>query len=303
MKRGACLAVFAGAVVLTAAARLILPVGGAALAADGRIVDLSGDYDRARVEFESFLQNPDRFRDASRWNGFADRFCEIHETDRGGPRADEALYMVGEVNYERHRVFRRREYLDAAISAFTRLLETYRYSSKGSDALVRLADIHYYNLDDPRRAYLLYRRAARDYPDTEAARRARVRLVAIEAQHPEFASSDDSPLHGIVPPTRSGKPLPSPGAVVGGRRGDRPRTVGPTTVGRTTLEQTTVEGTTAGGSPAAADVRTVRDPEPPPLPVRSGAAAPTSANPLLQEGPKPFKRPSDDLPVLSSPGP
>ncbi|MDP3939496.1 MAG: hypothetical protein Q8R92_15360 [Deltaproteobacteria bacterium] len=293
MKRGACLAVFAGAVVLTAPVLVVQPMGGAALAADGRIVDLSGDYNRTRVEFESFLQNPDRFKDTGRWDGFADRFRRIYETDRGGPRADEALYMVGEVNYERHRVFRRREYLDAAISAFTRLLDSYRYSSMGSDALVGLADIHYYNLDDPRRAYLLYRRAARDYADTEAARRARVRLVAIEAQHPEFASADDSQLEGLIPPAGSGKPLPSPGAVVGGRTGGRPATAGRTTAGRTTVEQT----------PAATAARTVRDPAPPPRPVRSDAAASAPGNPLLQKGPNPFKRPSDDLPVLSSPGP
>lgn len=280
-----------------AAAFLFLTVPGvasrAARAFEGRAVDLSAEYDRAAADFASFLKEPARIKDTRRWKAFADRFEKIYETDRGGARADDALFMVGEVRYERYRIFRRREDLDAALSAYRRLLEHYRFSSRRSDALVRLADIHYYNLDDTRRAYLLYRRAARENTDSEAARRAGVRVVAIEARHPELAAQDDAPIAGIVPPPAPSRPLPSPGAVIGAGRFRNAAPGAPAVRAPRPVPRRGAGEVRSGAGKARSDARKA-----PPAPRRD--AAPPPGNPLLQEGAEPLRRPSDDLPVLRS---
>ena len=272
---------------------------GAAIAAgppgvwEGRAVDLSAEYLRARGEFKALRERPDRHRHPELWDNIERQFRAIVKTDPGGAHADEAAFMIGEVNFQRHRFFRERKYLDAAVKAFKRVLASYPLSSRGGDALVRLADIHYYNLDDSRQAYLLYRRAVRKYAETPSARRARIRMIAMEARYPHYAALKDSALDTVIAPARPGRPLPSPGAAMGGRKrrervGAPPVPSKPPSSGSAKRES--VDDKEARGIPAPVSRES-----------SGGSAADRyDPHPLLEEGPIPLKSPSDDLPSVRS---
>ncbi len=292
---------------------------GAAVAAgpsdawEGRAVDLSAEYGRARSEFKALRQRPDRHRHPELWDDVERKFSAIVKTDPGGAHADEAAFMIGEVNFQRHRLFRERKYLDAAVMAFKRVLASYPLSSRGGDALVRLADIHYYNLDDSRRAYLLYRRAVRAYAETDSARRARIRMIAMEARFPHYVAMNDGSLDAVIPPSRPGRPLPSPGAVQGGRKR---RTRSGTATVETQARAADLPGSPTDGAPpvpsktpwsGSAKRESVDDEEARgiPAPVHSESSGRSAAerddpHPLLEEGPLPLKSPSDDLPSVRS---
>ena len=288
-----------GSIVLAALA----VSSGAAVAAgpsgawEGRAVDLSAEYQRARGEFKALRERPDRNRHPELWDNVERRFNAIVKTDPGGAHADEAAFMIGEVNFQRYRLFRERKYVDAAVAGFKRVLTSYPLSSRSGDALVRLADIHYYNLADSQRAYLLYRRAVRGYAETDSARRARIRMIAMEARFPEYAAMNDTALDTVIAPSRPGKPLPSPGAV----RGDRKRRRSSVTpsVSPPVPSKAPGSGSAKRESVQDEEVREI------PAPVRresSGRSAADRADPhpLLEEGPIPLKSPSEDLPSVRS---
>lgn len=277
---------------------LALFAAGPAPAFEGRAVDLSAEFREAIARFNALLARPDRAEQPELWDAAELRFRAILNTDPGGARADEAAFMVGEVNYQRHRLLRERRYLDAAIAAYRRVLDSYRFSSRGGDALVRLADIHYDNLNDSRRAYLLYRRAARDYPDTDASRRARVRMVALNARFPQYASLGDAARDPAAASPRASRPLPSPGAILGGREaGAGRRRAAPVTPKRAP--------DLPGSPPDGGAIPPKPEAEKPPKREHAKAEGkkPRSADaphPLLEEGPIPLRSPSEDLPSLRS---
>jgi tetratricopeptide (TPR) repeat protein len=197
--------------------------------------------------------------------------------------------MLGEIHRERYRLFRERRELERAVAAYEHVIEKYPRSAFADDALVHLADIHYYNLDDSRGAYALYRRVVERYPGGDNASRARIRTVAIEHRHPEYAARPGAGTGGPEPVSGWDKPLSSPGAVTGGGV-QRARTSLPgAPVDRAQLGRQGALG--APSAPAAA---------------RAVEAAPQrtpedeTLHPLLQEGPIPLKGPSDDLPPLRS---
>lgn len=275
---------------------------GAAVAAgpsrawEGRAVDLSAEYVRARSEFKALRERPDRSRHPELWDNIERQFSAIVKTDPGGAYADEAVFMIGEVNFQRHRLFRERKYLDAAVTAFKRVLVSYPLSSRGGDALVRLADIHYYNLDDSQRGYLLYRRAVREYAETDSARRARIRMIAMEARYPDYAAMNDSALDTVIAPSRPGRPLPSPGAVLGGHK--RRAKGGKARVAPRARAVELPGSPTDGSSPVPS-----KAPWSGSAPRESSgrsAAERDDPHPILEEGPIPLKTPSDDLPSVRS---
>lgn len=241
----------------------------------------AGAYEDARARFEALLASQEARARPDRWDDVERRFRAILNADPGGPQADGAAFMLGEIHAERYRFFRDRRDIDRAVRAYEHLIERYPQSALADDALVRLADILYYNLDDTGGALALYRRVVERYPASDKATRAQVRTVAIERRHPEYAGA----VAGAAPERRSDKPLSSPGAVVDG---GVPR-LRPVLPGRP-IHEVPPAGEAALAAPrpaaAAAAVEAVRAPEEETL------------HPLLREGPIPLKRPSDELPPL-----
>jgi tetratricopeptide (TPR) repeat protein len=220
-----------------------------------------------------------------RWDDVERRFRSILNADPGGPHADGAAFMLGEIHAERYRFFRDRREIDRAVRAYEHVIEQYPQSAFADDALVRLADILYYNLDDTRGALALYRRVVERYPASDKASRARIRTVAIEQRHPEYGGA----VARAAPERRWEKPLSSPGAVVdGGAQRVRSSLPGaPVDEAPPTDEAALAAPRPAAAAPA---VEAARAPETEP--------EDETLHPLLQEGPIPLRRPSDDLPPL-----
>ena len=288
-------------------------------------------FRQAVTRFRNLTESPTARRRPELWDQAAARFRAIASASPSGAYADDASYLLGEVYHERFHTFHRDLDLDLAIETYEAVPTRYPGSSYADDALVQLGEIHYYQLGDARQALRFYRRAVEDYPYGDMTGRARIRIGAIEKRDVHPRATVDSPEATVGTRPLPGRPLSSPGAVVGGRL-----PVERVPVERVPMERLPVERLPEIEAPREATVPRAGEAEgeataspppalretvtPPPGPEESGdgeaARAPMAEgsgvpgsmpsrplNPLLEEGPIPLRTPADRLPILPTEGP
>jgi len=177
---------------------------------------------QAEARFRSLTESPTARRRLELWDRAAARFRAIVDADPSGAYAADASYMIAEVHHERFHTFHRPGDLDRAIEAYEHLLDRYPRSRTADDALVHLGEIHYYQLGDVEQALRFYKRAIREYPDGNMTDRARVRAAAIEGSDSRPRATVDSGEAALGERPLPGRPLSSPGAVIGGRAAGGP---------------------------------------------------------------------------------
>lgn len=114
-------------------------------------------YQKARADYQA-----GGYRDAEK------KFRAFLKSYPDHRLAPNALYWMGECYYSRGNYF-------AAIANFNRLISEFDASAKVPDAFVKLG-YAYLELEDPINGRIFLRKAARDYPESRAARVARARL-------------------------------------------------------------------------------------------------------------------------------
>ncbi len=279
--------------------------------------DASERLDDAFARFRALTESPTARRRPELWNQAASRFEAILRANPAAPRAGEAAYLLGEVYHERYHTFHARGELDRAVAAYRHVLARYPHSAYADDALYQLGEINYYQLGDAWNAYVDYRRITREYPDSDMAPRARIRLATLDQARTTPSVPLPSPGAVVGGSPSAGSPLSSPGAVVGeSPKGRRTVILGPTPpripeAPRRASRKERRSRRAARLEPPVTEVPRETRPEtsalattppvaPSPAPTPSAPASSTARppNPLLEEGSIPLRRPSENLPRL-----
>ncbi len=316
----------AGAALVAGA--LLLALGPSASEAR---TSLRRQFEQAQARFHSLTQSPAERLRPELWDQAEARFRAIVDASPAGGWADDATYLLAEVYHARFHTFHREFDLDRAIETYAGLVEDHPGSPYADDALVRLGEIHYYQLRDPDGALRFYRRVLRDHPGGDMADQARTRMVAIERRFPRSRLSVDRNEATVGARALPGTPLlSSPGAVIGGRINSR---VPAELLRKTLVPEAPRDAEEMGEATAPPPPRreegfasppAIEESAAPPLvpaedrepqapramdarpeaqggPLRTAPSRPL--NPLLEEGPIPLRTPADRLPVLAPAGP
>ncbi len=141
-------------------------------------------YRKARDDYRS-LQNSSRkqmYRE--QWQRVYSQFESIYKRFPKSERGADALYMCGKTTAGLYHISRIKSDAERAVELFAQMADTYPDSSLADDALLQAGELLENALSNKQRAYILYDRLVKTFPEGDMVKKARARLTALAAYAP-----------------------------------------------------------------------------------------------------------------------
>lgn len=174
------------------------------------------DYQKAKAAYNSLQDSARRQMYRENWIKVYEQFQAVKRKYPAERRAADALFMSGKTFAGLQAISRVPADAERAVAIFIEMAEAHQDSSLADDALFLAGGLLEETLDDPKGAYLLYRRLVDNFPAGDMVDKAKVRLKALAQYAPPPAPE---PVVKIVPkgPAASMvEPKASGGGTVGG---------------------------------------------------------------------------------------
>ncbi|MBN1881336.1 MAG: N-acetylmuramoyl-L-alanine amidase [Deltaproteobacteria bacterium] len=137
-------------------------------------------YEYAREKYLSLVSSPERMEWRESWEDVIDTFLVVVLDHPDSERADDALYMVGILYRDLYNKAKNPRDLNLSLEAFVNLVDNYPTSNLADDGLLVAGDISLHLLDEGGRAYCLYARLVREYPEGDMVDDARERIAGLD---------------------------------------------------------------------------------------------------------------------------
>jgi len=225
-------------------------------------------YEEARRAYYVLKSDASRRKLRHHWINVAHKFESVASRYPKSSRAPDALYTAGELFGELSRISFMNEDLQAAISTYSRVVETYPKHRLADDAALVLARIHFERKDQPEQARRIIQAALASQPQGDRVRELKALLASLPPPPPPKAA-----------PVRKGPEPANPAlleAISKVARESSPHVPEPTAM--PAPEPKAVETPVAPVASAEPPKATPQEPAPVPVPVPAPAVA--SAEPV-----------------------
>ncbi|MDY6853525.1 MAG: N-acetylmuramoyl-L-alanine amidase [Thermodesulfobacteriota bacterium] len=126
------------------------------------------------------------------WITCARKFEKVYKKCPRSSRADNAMYMVGNLYQDLYGYSNRNSDLNKAIRIYQRLIKTYQRSKIADDAQFRIAEIYDMHKNYKTKAYIEYSKVITKFPKGNLSKKAKIRLNRLEKYKPVVTSKKSS---------------------------------------------------------------------------------------------------------------